>query len=412
MDERKPTDDKRRAIEGILGPGKRRPDVELPDEYRPTGIGSTAAFPKKGGDGALNNALLVAAVILLIGIFAAFLILAKDSIFGVFGIGNDKTAQQSVLVAGGRQGDEVVDRGDYERLAGYNKELEQTLEQERATSAKLRDDIGKLTSEVERLHAAESEAAPTEDQLQKMAGLEAGLKASQEQVEQLQKGNETLKTQMKRQNTADELRIGRLEQDNKQLQDKIDELQRDLAAGRSELNVLRSSADKSQSASEQLDQVNAEYRRLLERMREAQAAGRKKDEQIEELLQENGVLRNRLASAEEKVEAAESTDTRLATAEPGQSSSEGIRNPVPIHMVRPEYPDSAIRRRVAGTVKVRVLVSESGQVLEAEIISSPDPMGALDRAALSAVRAWKFDPARRDGRPVQMYYVVPLVFKL
>jgi TonB family protein len=410
MDERKPADDKRRAIEGILGTGKHRPDVEMPDEYRPTGIGSTATPPEKKEIGRLNSVLLIAAVIVLIGLFAAFLILAKDSIFGAFGAGKEENAR--IAATAGTAGGEVVAREDYDQLAHFNKELEKTLEEERATSAKLREDISKLTAEIERLHAAESAAAPTEDQLQKVAGLESSLKASEEKVERLERDNETLKKQMRQQNTADDLRSKRLEQDNSQLRDKIAELQRDIAAGQSELAVLHGAADQNRSSSEQLDQVNEEYRRVLERLREAQSAGRKKDEQIEELLQENGVLRNRLASAEQKLETAESSDTRLASAEPERAGAAGVSNPVPVHTVRPDYPDSAIRRRVSGTVKVRVLVSEKGEVLNAEIISSPDPMGALDRAALSAVRAWKFDPARRDGKPVQMYYVVPLVFKL
>ncbi len=59
-----------------------------------------------------------------------------------------------------------------------------------------------------------------------------------------------------------------------------------------------------------------------------------------------------------------------------------------------------------------MLVSEHGDVLETEVLSSPDPLGALDRAALEAAKRWKFDPARRDGSPVQIWYVIPMQFKL
>ena len=415
MDQRKPSSDKRRAIEGILGSKQRRGDVELPDDYRSTGLGSTADPPAPQSGKKLNSALMIATVIILIGLFAAFLIVAKDSIFGVFGIGSDDTFVSAGVGAGAgpvRESGDFIERENYERLEGYNRELETTLEEERATSAKLREDVDKLTVEIERLRTAQAGAGPAEDQLQQISDLEARLKSAQDTVSKLESNNETVKAQMRRQDTADQLRIKRLEQDNEQLEGKIDELQRDVAASRSELNVLRSTADESQSSSEQLEQVNGEYRRVLTRLREAHAAGRKKDERIEELLEENGVLRQRVSSIEEQAAATERDDSRVASAEPVATDANGISKPVPLSTVRPEYPRSAVMRKVSGTVKVRVLVSESGRVLKAEVISSPDPMGALDRAALTAVRAWTFDPARRNGRPIQMYYIVPLIFKL
>jgi len=36
----------------------------------------------------------------------------------------------------------------------------------------------------------------------------------------------------------------------------------------------------------------------------------------------------------------------------------------------------------------------------------------LDRAALDAVRRWRFRPAQRDGQPVAGTVVVPIEFKL
>lgn len=49
-------------------------------------------------------------------------------------------------------------------------------------------------------------------------------------------------------------------------------------------------------------------------------------------------------------------------------------------------------------VPVVVTVSEEGKVASAEIEASVSP--ELDRAALEAVRAWTFEPALRDGKPV------------
>ena len=70
-----------------------------------------------------------------------------------------------------------------------------------------------------------------------------------------------------------------------------------------------------------------------------------------------------------------------------------------------------MRRQVGGIVQVRVLVGTGGNVLDAEVVSSPDPLGSLDREALRAARLWKFQPASRGGVPVKVWYNIPMEFK-
>jgi len=43
------------------------------------------------------------------------------------------------------------------------------------------------------------------------------------------------------------------------------------------------------------------------------------------------------------------------------------------------------------------------------LVSSGD--AELDRAAVAALSGWHFEPARRDGRPVDSYYVVWVTFR-
>lgn len=411
MDEKKSLEGKRRAIEGILGSSREPDPSDIPDTYRPVDIGPSSAPPKS--DKKNNTVLLVAGAIVLIGIFAAVLILAQGSILSIFGIekgGPSPVEQQAAarLAAGG----DAVDRESYDRLLGFNKDLEATLESEREVSAGLRDDVDKLTAEIERLRGAADEAPDPEAQNRRISELENRLGQAIERADKLERDSETLRAQMRQQNTADDLLIKRLEADNEQLNEKVAELQRDLAASTSELQVLRSNADEGSSASEQLDAVNLEYRRVLDRLREAQTAGRRKDDRIEELLEENGVLRQRLAASEEEKEQAASEERLAESQQPATSSTPGVVSPTPRSTVTPEYPSSAVRRKVSGVVRVKVLVSERGEVLQAQVVSSPDPLGALDRAALKAVRAWKFNPATRNGRPIRMYYEVPLNFKL
>jgi TonB family protein len=47
-----------------------------------------------------------------------------------------------------------------------------------------------------------------------------------------------------------------------------------------------------------------------------------------------------------------------------------------------------------------VVVGPTGAVLHTHVVSSPDTTGALDRAAVAAVRSWKFQPAVSGRTPV------------
>lgn len=81
------------------------------------------------------------------------------------------------------------------------------------------------------------------------------------------------------------------------------------------------------------------------------------------------------------------------------------RNPTP------PYPDEARRMKQEGVVLVRVSVSESGAVENAELAKSSG-VEALDAAAVKAVRRWEFEPARRGKTSVASTVTVPVRFRL
>lgn len=66
--------------------------------------------------------------------------------------------------------------------------------------------------------------------------------------------------------------------------------------------------------------------------------------------------------------------------------------------VSPVYPPAAKNVRMTGIVRVDVVVSEDGKVAEVQNTSGPS---MLQRAALDAVKRWKFKPFMRDGQPVK-----------
>ncbi|SDW93294.1 energy transducer TonB [Lysobacter enzymogenes] len=75
----------------------------------------------------------------------------------------------------------------------------------------------------------------------------------------------------------------------------------------------------------------------------------------------------------------------------------------------PQYPAASLRRGEGGTVRLQVQITEQGDVAEAEVVQGSGSR-ALDRAALSAVRGWRFQPATRSGRPVADTVLVPITF--
>lgn len=77
----------------------------------------------------------------------------------------------------------------------------------------------------------------------------------------------------------------------------------------------------------------------------------------------------------------------------------------------PAYPNLARRQGHQGKVVLRVLVSAAGAAEQIEVRSSSGHT-ALDRAALEAVKRWRFVPARQGDQPVAAWVLVPITFTL
>jgi TonB family protein len=78
---------------------------------------------------------------------------------------------------------------------------------------------------------------------------------------------------------------------------------------------------------------------------------------------------------------------------------------------RPDYPESARREGREGQVVLRVLVDDQGRSKEVEINRSSGN-DALDRAAVDAIRRWRFHPARYGDRRIETWVQIPIVFRL
>ena len=65
----------------------------------------------------------------------------------------------------------------------------------------------------------------------------------------------------------------------------------------------------------------------------------------------------------------------------------------------PDYPRAALRAGASGDVVLRIEVDAQGRPASVEV-ERGSRHRALDRAAVQAVRGWRFEPAMRDGQPV------------
>ncbi len=86
-------------------------------------------------------------------------------------------------------------------------------------------------------------------------------------------------------------------------------------------------------------------------------------------------------------------------------------HPKAIGLIEPAYPEEAKQREIEGTLRVMLKIDDLGRVQSAEVVEATPP-GVFDEAALAAVRAARFQPAMKDGRPVRYQGYLRMGFKL
>jgi protein TonB len=75
----------------------------------------------------------------------------------------------------------------------------------------------------------------------------------------------------------------------------------------------------------------------------------------------------------------------------------------------PEYPAIAKAQHVSGGVAIDALIDANGRVTKMKVLSGPT---LLERAAMDALRQWKYEPATLDGKAVPMHVTVTIQFRL
>jgi periplasmic protein TonB len=88
----------------------------------------------------------------------------------------------------------------------------------------------------------------------------------------------------------------------------------------------------------------------------------------------------------------------------------GISAPLAISTPDPEYTEEARRAKTQGTCILWLIVDSQGRPRDIRVVRG---LGyGLDGKAVEAVRQWRFQPSRKDGKPVDVQISVEVAFHL
>ena len=89
---------------------------------------------------------------------------------------------------------------------------------------------------------------------------------------------------------------------------------------------------------------------------------------------------------------------------------DGVSAPVVVKEVKPQYTADAMRARVQGAVTLECVVQPDGTIGEARVTKALNP--GLDQEAIKAVKQWRFEPGKKDGKPVPVLITLEMTFTL
>jgi TonB family protein len=90
------------------------------------------------------------------------------------------------------------------------------------------------------------------------------------------------------------------------------------------------------------------------------------------------------------------------------SGSGALAAPVPVHKVDPKYPATLMDAHIEGEVVLYGVIRQNGTVDSIQLVRGVD--SRLDANAMSAFAQWKFEPATREGQPVDLEAIIHIPF--
>jgi len=124
-----------------------------------------------------------------------------------------------------------------------------------------------------------------------------------------------------------------------------------------------------------------------------------------------GILDIRLVEIEMDAIPGVSSSTPIETA----SATPGTTRAVPpraLSSVNPTYTREAMQQNIQGMVTMDLTVGVDGVARDIAVVKSLDTQFGLDRAAVDAVREWRFAAATRDGAAVPYRVTIEMEFRM
>ena len=96
------------------------------------------------------------------------------------------------------------------------------------------------------------------------------------------------------------------------------------------------------------------------------------------------------------------------------AGQDGVTLPVviPESKISPVYPEAAREERLEARVILQAVVRADGTVGDLEMLSSSSDRQEFADAAIAAVEQWRYEPATRNGKPVNVYFTIRVEFEL
>jgi TonB family protein len=89
--------------------------------------------------------------------------------------------------------------------------------------------------------------------------------------------------------------------------------------------------------------------------------------------------------------------------------SAGVVEAQLISRIEPAYPPLAVQTKREGTVLLHAIIGKDGRITSLDVLSG-DPL--LVKAALDAVRQWRYRPTLLNGEPVEVETSITVIFRL
>jgi TonB family protein len=110
----------------------------------------------------------------------------------------------------------------------------------------------------------------------------------------------------------------------------------------------------------------------------------------------------------EELESGLKTPEKTLAERPQAQVAADVMEKLVVHRVQPAYPAEARKARLQGIIALDIVVGRDGSVVSMHALNGPD---VLARAAMDAMRWWKFEPYRVNGEPAPVETTMAVEFK-